>query len=93
MCMGIVEAKMTPIHPQIVGLLFPFTTQLQQWKYGYGNIEKQMKTWRLLLSKLLLHEGAQNSMRMGEGELSMLLMIERVSTWMGMGEEMKGMGA
>ena len=41
MFMGSVEVKTTPIHAQIMGLLFPFTTQLQKQNYGYGKIEKQ----------------------------------------------------
>ena len=43
MFLGIVEGNTTRIHAQIVGLLFPFTAQLQKQKYGYEKIEKQNK--------------------------------------------------
>ena len=43
MFLGIVEDKTTPVHTQIVCLLFPLTAQLQKRKYGYGKIKKQHK--------------------------------------------------
>ena len=48
MFMGSVEVKTTPIHAQIMGLLFPLTTQLQKRKSGYGKIKKQQKNTEVI---------------------------------------------
>ena len=53
MFMGSVEVKTTPIHAQIMGLLFPFTTQLQKQNYGYGKIEKQKKNMEVTTQQSL----------------------------------------
>ena len=39
---------MTPIHAEIMGLLFPFIAQLHKQKYGYAKIENQQKNVEVL---------------------------------------------
>ena len=93
MFLGIVEGKTTHIHAQIMGLLFPFTAQLQKQKYGYGKIEKQKKNVEVTTQQALAAWGSPKLHEDGWGRA-----LQDSHAWEsldmnGNGWEIKGMGA